>query len=108
MEIVYLIGLVALISLNAYASRQCYRDTLSSRSQRLGQIAFIWLVPVVGAVLALRLTRNEPERGSGSYSAEQNVGDEYVGDLGRLNARGYLSPLGGRSHSTGGEGTIEQ
>jgi hypothetical protein len=103
MEIILILGLVALIALNVYASYQCFRDNFSTRGQRLSQIVFVWVVPVVGAVLALRLSRVEPERSSGTYQAEKNVGDEYVGDLGRQNSRGYLSPLGGGSHATGGD-----
>lgn len=100
MEIILLIGLVTLIALNAYASRQCDRDTFSSRGQRSAQIAFIWMLPVVGALLALRLSRNEPEQSTGTYRAEPNLGDEYVTGLGRQNSRGYISSPDDNFHST--------
>ena len=103
MEIILILGFVALFAFNVYASLQCFRDKFSTRAQRLSQIVFVWVVPVVGAVLALRLIRGEPERSSGTYQSEKDVGDEYVGDLGRQNSRGYLSPLGGRSHAAGGD-----
>jgi hypothetical protein len=102
MELILLIGLIALIALNAYATRQCYRDAGSSGGQRLSQIAFIWVVPVVGAVLALRLLRNEPEQSTGTYPAESNAGDEYVTGLGRQNSRDYISSPDDNFHSTGG------
>lgn len=107
MEIIFLIVLVALIALNIYASRQSYRDTLSPRGQRLGQIAFIWLVPVIGAVLALRLTSNEPEQSTGTYREEPNMGDEFAAS-GRLNSQGYLSPIGDNSHLGDGNTSLDQ
>jgi hypothetical protein len=91
MEIILTIGLVVLVALNTYASYQCYRDSISSLGQRLAQIIFIWVVPFMGAVLAIRLLRNEPEKGTGSYQAEKATGEEYVTGLGRQNAEGYIS-----------------
>jgi hypothetical protein len=85
-----------------YASLRCYRDTFSSRGQRLAQVVFIWVVPFFGAALALRLSRNEPERSSGEYPAEKNIGDEYVTGFGRQNSQGYISSPDDNFHSTGG------
>lgn len=100
MEIFILIWLVALIALNAYASRQCYRNTFSSRGQRLAQLAFIWGVPFFGATLALRLLQNEPEKSLGTYRNEPNMGEEFVAS-GRLNAQGYFTAIGENAHSVG-------
>jgi hypothetical protein len=99
-EVVFFIGLVALIAFNAYASRQCYRDAYSSRGQRWAQIAFIWVVPLIGAALALRLLQSEPERSSGTYSGEPNMGDEFAGS-GKLDSQGYIASIGDRAHSVG-------
>jgi hypothetical protein len=101
MEVFLLIGLVALIALNVYASRQCFQDTFSTRKQRLSQIIFIWVLPFVGAVLALRLLRNEPEQSTGKFREETIMGDEFSAS-GKLNSQGYISSLGDQSHSTGG------
>ena len=101
MEIILFIGLVVLIALNAYASLQCYRDTFPSRGQRLAQFVFIWVVPVIGAALILRLSRNVPERSTGTYREEPHMGDEFAA-LGQLNSQGYIRSLGDNSHSTGG------
>ncbi|MHB1237030.1 MAG: hypothetical protein ACYCY7_05665 [Gallionella sp.] len=101
MEIILIIGFAALIALNAYASRQCYRDILSSRGQRLAQVAFIWVVPVFGAVLALRLLRHEPEQSTGSYREEPNMGEQFA-TTGRLNSHGYISPPDDNFHPIGG------
>ncbi len=102
MEIIILLGLVALVALNVYASRQCFRDAFPSRGQRLSQIVFIWVVPFVGAVLALRLLRTEPKQGTGTYREEPNIGDEYVTGLGRQNSQGYISSHDDNFHSVGG------
>ncbi len=101
MEIILLIGLVALIALNVYASRQCFQDTFSTRRQRLSQIIFIWVLPFVGAVLALRLLSNVPEQSTGAYREEPNMGDDFAAS-GLLNSKGYISSLGDHSHSPGG------
>lgn len=106
METIFLIVLVALIALNVYASRQSYRDALSSRGQRLGQIAFIWLVPVVGAVLALRLTSNEAEQSTGTYRDEPNMADEFAAS-GRLNSQEYISPIGDNFHLGDGNTSLD-
>jgi hypothetical protein len=109
MEIFFIIGLSALISLNAYAyaSRKCYLDVYSSTKQRWFQIAFIWAMPFMGAALALKILRGEPEKSSGTYKEELEVGDEFTGS-GRLNSRDYISALGGNSHSTSSEDTSSQ
>ena len=101
MEIILTSGLIALVVLNAYASYQCYRDSLSPVGQRIAQITFIWIVPVIGAVLAIRLIRNEPERGTGTYQAEKATGEDYITGFGRQNAEGYISSPDDNFHSTG-------
>jgi hypothetical protein len=100
-EIILILGLLGLATLNVYASFHCYRDTFSERGQRWAQIVFIWVVPVVGAVLALRLSRNEPEQSTGSYRSDQNLADEYVTGFGRQNSHGYISSPDDNFHSTG-------
>ena len=101
MEIILLVGLLVLVVINVYASRQSYRDILSSRRQRFAQIVLIWLLPIIGAALALRLTRDAPELSNGKYSAEPNMGDEYGG--GRLNSQGYIGAPDSNLHSAGGD-----
>lgn len=91
MEIILIIGFAILIVLNAYASYKCYRDSISSVGQRVAQITFIWAVPIIGAILALRLLCNEPEEGTRTYRPETAPDDEYVTGLGRQNSEGYIS-----------------
>jgi hypothetical protein len=99
MEIILTIGLVILVALNTYASYQCYQDSMSSLSQRLAQIAFVWVVPVIGAVLAIRLIHNAPESSTGNYQSERVTGEDYVTGLGRQNAEGYISSPDDNFHS---------
>jgi hypothetical protein len=102
MEIVLTIGLIALVILNVYASIRCYQNALSSFGQRLAQIACIWLVPLLGASLTLRLLNDETEKSSGMYPEETNSGGDYVTGLGRLNADGYISSPDDNFHPSGG------
>jgi hypothetical protein len=88
MKTIPMIGLLLLTILNMYASIKFYRDVFPSRNQRVAQIAFIWLLPILGAALILRLLRNESQQSIGKSPTETNVGDEYVTGIGRLNSEG--------------------
>jgi hypothetical protein len=57
----------AIVGLDIWASWRIFRDDLSSWAQRWGQLAFVWLVPLIGALVTLQLQKKEPERGSGEY-----------------------------------------
>ena len=70
-------AIVVLIVLNSWATWRVVGDDLSSWKQRLGQIAFVWLVPILGAFLTLTLKRSEPERGSGTYLIEHPPPDDF-------------------------------
>lgn len=102
MEIVLTIGLIALVILNVFASIKCYQNALSSFGQRLAQIVFIWLVPFLGASLALRLLNDKTEKCTGMYPEEADSGADYVTGLGRLNADGYISSPDDNFHPSGG------
>jgi hypothetical protein len=79
-----LTGLVLLVLalLNAWATRAVLLDGLSSRNQRAAQITFVWLVPLIGALLTLYLKRGQSEAPSGKYREDRELGDDY----------GYLRP----------------
>ena len=66
---------IALALLNVWASWRIVADHLSSWQQRCAQLAFVWLVPVIGALVTLYLKR-EPERGSGTYREVPDAGDD--------------------------------
>ena len=76
MEMV-LVGLVFLAALNSWVSWRIMQDDLSTKFQRTAQVAFVWLVPLLGALPALHLLKKEPERSSGAYPVPQDAGDDY-------------------------------
>lgn len=76
MEMV-LFGLVLLATFNFWVSWRIVKDDLSTKLQRTAQVAFVWLVPLLGALLALHLLKKEPERSSGAYPEPPDVGDDY-------------------------------
>src|SRR5882724_10903837 len=48
-----LVFLIAILGLNTWATLAIGRDTLVSSRHRALQVALVWLVPIVGAVLTL-------------------------------------------------------
>ncbi len=70
--------LVALMGLNAWATWRILRDDLSSRGQRVAQVAFVWALPFVGGLLALYLKRRDLEPPSGAYPEPRDVGDDFA------------------------------
>ncbi len=70
--------LVMFAALNAWATRAVFRDELSSREQRIGQLAVVWFVPVLGALLTLYLKRRELESSNGCYREEQTYDGQGV------------------------------
>ena len=69
--------LIALAALNLWALWRICANDLSSRYQQWAQLAFVWLVPIVGALVTLQLKREEPERGSGTYPAELDPQNDF-------------------------------
>ena len=82
--------LLVLVLLNAWATRAVLLDRMSSRSQRTAQIAFVWLVPLIGALLTLYLKREKSDAPSGKYREDRELGDDF----------GYLRPHRSRTDST--------
>ncbi len=73
------IAMLAVIAvLNAWVTWRAMGDSLSTGGQRAAQIALIWLLPVMGALLVLRLQRRRPEQGSGSYRPVPDAGDDFA------------------------------
>lgn len=54
---IYVVSFVILVFvvLNLYASWKVLRDGLSTKTQKLMQLGFVWLLPIFGAVLAVNL-----------------------------------------------------
>lgn len=68
----------AIALLNAWATRTILRDRLSTTAQRAAQIAFIWLIPILGALFALHFMREDEEPSEGRYREIPNPGDDMV------------------------------
>lgn len=92
----------ALVALNVHASRRCWRDEMSARGQRLAQIAFVWLVPGLGAGLALHLVPGRPEGGGRTRATEQGADLDDFSDYGTADADGYANSPGD-GFSSGGD-----
>jgi hypothetical protein len=71
------ISLLALTLINVWATLAILRDTFSSKRQRVAQMAFVWLIPGIGAALALYLKRKDLEPGAGRYGEAPEVGDDF-------------------------------
>jgi hypothetical protein len=64
---------------------------------------FVAAIPFLFGCLAIWLVwKSHGSKGqqvSARHRTEQKVGDELVGDFGRQNSQGYLSPAGGKSRT---------
>ncbi len=64
----YLLVLIGLVAANAIATLRIAGCEISTRRQKFGQFAIVWLVPFIGAAITLLLTRKAIEKGLGRYS----------------------------------------
>jgi hypothetical protein len=77
MDIVILLAILAIpIWLNAKASVLVLRDSLSEKQQKVAQLIFIWLCPLLGAMVVLVIHRKE-EKSSGTLPADKDVGEDF-------------------------------
>lgn len=67
---------VGVVVANVVASLRIARDDLGTIGQKIAQFLFVWLVPVLGALFVLLLTRRNPENGSGNYGGAKEQPDE--------------------------------
>jgi hypothetical protein len=83
-----LAAIVALIATNIGASRLVVRDDLSERAQKVAQLAAVWLLPIVGAIVVFAVHRKD-EPPSRKYREEPDPGDgfDYTGRVARPGAR---------------------
>jgi hypothetical protein len=72
----FLLPGVVLIALNLWATVVVTRDGLSSVGQRAAQIAIVWAVPLVGALLVLHLKKQRGEKPLGRYPDERDQGED--------------------------------
>ena len=75
-----LVVLVAvLVVLNAWVTWRAIHDDLNTGVQRFAQIALVWIIPFLGALLVLHLQRQHPERSSGRYRDALDAGEDFAG-----------------------------
>jgi hypothetical protein len=73
----FLAILIAIGLVNAWVTARVLGDGLSSLGQRVAQIALVWLLPAVGAMIVLNLQRRHGEKGSGRYREIPEAGDDF-------------------------------
>lgn len=72
----FLMPVGVLLALNLWSTLVVARDGLSSRRQRAAQIAVVWAVPLLGALLALHLGRGRPTRPLGRDAETHDQGED--------------------------------
>lgn len=68
--------LFAVVLLNAWATRAILGDQLATPTQRAAQIAFVWFIPILGALFTLHFKRKDDEPSEGRYREIPNPGDD--------------------------------
>jgi hypothetical protein len=63
--------------LNIKATRLVLRDALSERNQKVAQLLFVWLVPLIGALVVLAVHRRA-EPPSRKYREPADAGDDFA------------------------------
>ena len=73
MTLLFAITLI-LLCLNVFATLLIYRDEYSEKAQRVAQLLFVWLVPIIGAIAVWGLYRSE-EKSPGKYREASEMED---------------------------------
>lgn len=66
----------AALAANLVATARVLRCRISSTTQKIGQLCVVWLLPILGAVVAILMTRERLEPGTGRYSERMEELDE--------------------------------
>jgi hypothetical protein len=78
MEALFAIAAISIpLVLNLWATRLVCTAESMSKGQRRAQLALIWLLPFVGAILTLGVHRKD-EPPSRKYRTESDRGDDYT------------------------------
>jgi hypothetical protein len=65
------------LALNLWATRLVVADDLSSGSQKYSQLALVWLLPLLGAVVVLAVHR-KAEPPSRKHRTQPDLGDDFT------------------------------
>ncbi len=84
MEIALAIIAVAIpLWLDVWATRMILQDALSEHPQKIAQLLLVWLLPLLGAIVALAVHRKE-EKAPGVYPAEKDLNNDLPASSGPL------------------------
>lgn len=70
LTIILWVLLLALISMNLVATYKVVRSYMYERHQKRAQVAVIWLIPILGSVLAMYLASGNDEKRSEAVLTE--------------------------------------
>lgn len=77
MEIALTLALLAiLIGLNVKATIAIWSDTFSEPRQKTLQLALVWLLPLIGAIVVLAVHR-PPEKPTRQYNESPDAGEDF-------------------------------
>ena len=74
-DIVLIVIVATAVVLAVIASARIIRES-ESFVRSAAQLAFVWVVPIIGPLVAIHLLRREPVPGSGTYSNTYAAADE--------------------------------
>jgi hypothetical protein len=75
--LVFIVALSIPLALSLWATRLVLADGLATQWQRGSQLALIWLLPVLGAIIVLAVHRRA-EPPSRKYRTPPDPGDDYA------------------------------
>ena len=77
MEIALTFALLAIVlGLNIKSTIAIWNDAFSERRQKTLQLALVWLVPLIGAIVTLAVHR-PPEKPTRQYSESPDPGEDF-------------------------------
>lgn len=71
------------VALALWASLKVIRDEISERGQKAAQLALVWLVPLMGALIVLGVHRKS-DKPSGKYRDRADLRDDFAMSPGAL------------------------
>ncbi len=74
--VIALLVIVVPLGLNVFASKTVARDDYSSKSQKVAQLLFVWLLPIIGAIFVLAVHRPQ-EAPARRYREQPDPGEDY-------------------------------
>ncbi len=69
--------LASVLAMHLWATLLVLRDGSSSTKQRAAQLAFVWLVPLLGSILVMYFNRERHNLSDGKYRGLPDAGDDY-------------------------------